>query len=375
MSARPAPVLATVTALAMTVGAAPAQTPAQDSGRFAALWAHLEARCTLAIEDPAGFLATLDPALNGGLPALTVTPDGAHAVAWQSHGEIREEIWLTDVGLERRVECMVHLDRFDGSGDPAVESPRWNAAFRAFLGTRPDLTVAGGAIRYLDPDLPAGSPGGAFEFYQYHLIGDRIPQAHTLGVSIDVTPSAYAAARLSRDAAPALAVLLAGAQTAPIPAPAPVPTPTPAQAPAPAPSSAAESNFGLAVDLCLQHLAGRDPADAFRAAGFTVTPMDEGTFDIDAPGVSGFLAPLLPTEWCWVESETLNFATVARIAYERALFRYPQTVTGPAARGTLANGCPSLGLSAGGRIHLLEIRNAGFFEGCDSPATGGVLFQ
>ena len=52
-------------------------------------------------------------------------------------------------------------------------------------------------------------------------------------------------------------------------------------APAQTEAEAIASNFGLAVDLCLQHTRDRNPVDAFRAAGFTVTPSDEGTFNID----------------------------------------------------------------------------------------------
>jgi hypothetical protein len=140
-------------------------------------------------------------------------------------------------------------------------------------------------------------------------------------------------------------------------------------------AEAIASNFGLAVDLCLQHTRDKNPVDAFRAAGFTVTPSDEGTFNIDTLGVSGFLAQLLPTEWCWVESGALSLTEVQRIGYERALFRHPQGVAGPAARGTLANGCPSISLAIDGRITLLEFRNAGFFQGCNAPETGGILFQ
>lgn len=140
-------------------------------------------------------------------------------------------------------------------------------------------------------------------------------------------------------------------------------------------TAAIASNFGLAVDLCLQHLRDRDPVADFEVAGFSVTPADEGTFAFSTLGVSGFLAPLLPTEWCWVESDRLTLAEVERIGYERALFRYPQGISGPAARGGLANGCPGLNVAHGNRITTLEFRNAGFFQGCDAPETGGILFQ
>ena len=146
-------------------------------------------------------------------------------------------------------------------------------------------------------------------------------------------------------------------------------------APAQTEAEAIASNFGLAVDLCLQHTRDRNPVDAFRAAGFTVTPADEGTYNVETLGVSGFLAPLLLNEWCWVESRQLPLADVQRIGYERALFRHPQAGAQPAARGTLANGCPSISLAIGGRITLLEFRNAGFFQGCNAPDTGGILFQ
>jgi len=138
----------------------------------------------------------------------------------------------------------------------------------------------------------------------------------------------------------------------------------------------AASNFALAVDLCLQNVRTADTApDSFRAAGFTLRDADEGTFIFNAPGVSGFLSPLLITEWCWVESLQLNFAQVQTIGHERALYRYPQGTSGPAQRGELANGCPSISLLVANRIAMLEFRNAGFWEGCDSPETGGVLFN
>jgi hypothetical protein len=140
-------------------------------------------------------------------------------------------------------------------------------------------------------------------------------------------------------------------------------------------AEAIASNFGLAVDLCLQHVHDRDPVAAFQAAGFAVTPADEGTFNISTLGVTGFLAPLLPTEWCWIESDRLSLADVQRIGYERALYRYPQGGAAPATRDTLANGCPSTTIAVSGRITLLEFRNAGFFAGCNAPETGGLLFQ
>lgn len=152
--------------------------------------------------------------------------------------------------------------------------------------------------------------------------------------------------------------------------------------PAPAQTDPAvvESNFGLAVDLCLQHVRDRDPVDTFREAGFEVTPMDEGTFDFAAPGVTGFLAPLLLTGWCWVGSEELSYAQAETIAYERALFRYPEGVSGPAERGfsiEIAPGADCSGLSVmhANRIHTLIMTNVPFWEGCDSPTTGAVYFN
>jgi hypothetical protein len=145
-------------------------------------------------------------------------------------------------------------------------------------------------------------------------------------------------------------------------------------------TEATASNFGLAVDLCLQHVRDRNPVDAFRAAGFDVVPMDEGTFDFSAPGVTGFLAPLLLTGWCWVSSEELTYAQAETIAYERALFRFPQGVSGPAERGwsiEIAPGADCSGLTVlhANRIHTLIMTNVPFWEGCDSPATGAVYFN
>lgn len=135
------------------------------------------------------------------------------------------------------------------------------------------------------------------------------------------------------------------------------------------------TTFALAVDLCLEHVRSRDPVAAFRENGFTVTPQDEGTFKITADGVSGSLAPLLITEWCWIESEQLGLQQVQDIVYDRARAFYGDGVSGPADRRLLANGCPSLTfLYANSRIATLEFRNAGFFQGCDGAETGGVLF-
>lgn len=140
------------------------------------------------------------------------------------------------------------------------------------------------------------------------------------------------------------------------------------------------SNFGLAVDLCLQHLRDRNPVESFRAAGFEVIPMDEGTFDFAAPGVTGFLAPLVLTGWCWVASEDLSYAQAETIAHERALFRYPQGVSGQATRGfsiEIAPGADCSGLSVmhANRITTLIMTNVPFWEGCESPSGGAVFFN
>jgi hypothetical protein len=145
-------------------------------------------------------------------------------------------------------------------------------------------------------------------------------------------------------------------------------------------AEAIASNFGLAVDICLQHLRDRNPVETFRAAGFTVTAQDEGTFNFDTLGVSGFLAPLLPTEWCWVGSDRLTYAQAETIAYERALFRYPQGVSGPTAPGfsiEIAPGdtCSGLTVLHANRIATLIVTNSPFWEGCGAPGTGGILFQ
>lgn len=140
-------------------------------------------------------------------------------------------------------------------------------------------------------------------------------------------------------------------------------------------AAVAESNFGLAVDLCLQHVRSRDPVEAFREAGFEVTPADEGTFEFVAPGVSGFLSPLTVLQWCLVETEVLDFATVQRIGHERALYRYPDGVSGAPGDTRTADGCPSLNVAHANRIWTLEFKNVPFWEGCARPDTGGILFN
>lgn len=144
----------------------------------------------------------------------------------------------------------------------------------------------------------------------------------------------------------------------------------------PAEQIVTRQTFGLATDLCLQHVLS--PATApgsFRAAGFELAEADEGTLTFNTNGVTGFLAPLLTREWCWISSDRLSFDIVQTISFQRAQLRYPSGVSGPAAKGTLANGCPSLTVSIGQRVSTLEFRNAQFSTGCDSPDTGGILFQ
>ena len=134
--------------------------------------------------------------------------------------------------------------------------------------------------------------------------------------------------------------------------------------------------FGLATDLCLQHVLS--PATApgsFRAAGFELTEADEGTLTFNTNGVTGFLAPRLTREWCWISSDRLSLDLVQTIGLQRAQLRYPSGVSGPAATGTLANSCASLTVLIGQRVSTLEFRNAQFSTGCDSPETGGILFQ
>lgn len=150
--------------------------------------------------------------------------------------------------------------------------------------------------------------------------------------------------------------------------------------PARAVDEAAASNLALAIDLCLQNVRGRDAVDDFRAAGFTVTPMDEGTFGVDAYGVEGWLAPLLVLGWCWMGSERLPYQDVARIAHERALFRFPQGVSGPPERAFSSElvpnaRCAGFNVAHANRVFTLVITNAPHWEGCDDPATGGVEFN
>jgi hypothetical protein len=145
-------------------------------------------------------------------------------------------------------------------------------------------------------------------------------------------------------------------------------------------AEAIASNFGLAVDLCLQHVRDRNPVESFRAAGFVVRAADEGTFDIDTLGVSGFLAPLVPSEWCWIGSDRLSRAQVEAIAHERALYRYPQGVSGPATPGFAlefppVTNCAGLTVAQAGRITTLIVTNSPIWEGCAAPDTGGILFQ
>lgn len=104
---------------------------------------------------------------------------------------------------------------------------------------------------------------------------------------------------------------------------------------------------------------------------------DEGTFEFAGAGVSGFLAPVDPTAWCWVQSEFLTLEVVQDITHGQAIARYPSGVPGRPERGELADGCPSMIVqyAGSGRLALLEFRNAGFFNGCSSAGTGGVLFR
>lgn len=135
-------------------------------------------------------------------------------------------------------------------------------------------------------------------------------------------------------------------------------------------------NMAVATDLCLQNVRTPEAApNAFLEAGFTLMDADEGTYNFEANGVSGFLAPLLLTEWCWIESHELTFSNVQEIGHERASLRYPGGVSGTAQRGELANGCPSLTIIVANRIAMLESRNAGFWDGCDDLQTGGILFR
>ncbi|MEM6382215.1 MAG: hypothetical protein AAF739_06030 [Pseudomonadota bacterium] len=142
------------------------------------------------------------------------------------------------------------------------------------------------------------------------------------------------------------------------------------------PVSASEAEFAKAVEICLDHLVDKDPTASFEERGYSVVPADEGTFNVRSPGWSGFLAPLLLTEWCWIESDSLSQSAVAALAYELVRERYPSGGAGPAERGTLANDCPSTSfVYAGQRIAMLEFRNAGFWNGCREKSLGGVLFH
>lgn len=136
------------------------------------------------------------------------------------------------------------------------------------------------------------------------------------------------------------------------------------------------TNFAVATDICLQNAQmPEDAPNAFLDAGFILRDADEGTYNFEAQGVSGFLAPLLVTEWCWIESRDLTFSDVQDIGYEWATIRYAGSVSGKANRDELANGCPSMTIAIVNRLIMLEFRNAGFWEGCDSPQTGGILFR
>lgn len=136
------------------------------------------------------------------------------------------------------------------------------------------------------------------------------------------------------------------------------------------------TNMAIATDICLQNARTPDAAPvAFSEAGFTLKDADEGTYNFEAAGVAGFVAPLVTTEWCWIESRSLTFLDVQEIGHERASIRYPEGVFGKAQRGELANGCPSMTIVIANRLAMLEFRNAGFWEGCDDPATGGILFR
>jgi hypothetical protein len=134
--------------------------------------------------------------------------------------------------------------------------------------------------------------------------------------------------------------------------------------------------MAIATDICLQNARTPDAAPgAFLEAGFTLKDADEGTYNFEASGVSGFLAPLLTTEWCWIESRDVSFSDVQKIGHERAILSHPGGVLGMAQRGELANGCPSMTIVIANRLAMLEFRNAGFWEGCDKPQTGGILFR
>lgn len=141
-------------------------------------------------------------------------------------------------------------------------------------------------------------------------------------------------------------------------------------------STNSAANLEAAIDICLHNARTPEAApNGFLEAGFILKNADEGTYTFEAYGVSGFLAPLLSTEWCWIESLNLTFSDVQEIGYERASVRYLGGVSGTAQRGELANGCPSITIAIANRIVMLEFRNAGFWDGCDGLQTGGILFR
>lgn len=333
-----------------------------DAQRFGAMWELTEERCALAVKDPVAYARSLqsrDPVQSN---EVSNTEDGTHVVVRHIVNGVAEEFWFSDVGPLRRVECNHFIHDVDFSAAPNPQNERWGAAIREYMATRPELSLSGWAIARENGIF--NSMQGDVVFFHYNVSPDVIAGTRSQALSVDMMPSSFIAVQIVRGVGPTVGDIFSAG-------PLPASSATVAVA-----SGGATDAFTRAVKICLDHMVDKSPVETFRDSGFVVTPLDEGTFGISGPGMSGSLAPLLPTEWCWLESEELNQQDVAELTFRLAKERFPDGIEGPAERGELANGCPSLSLAySSTRLSLLEFRNAGFFFGCEDGALGGVLFR
>jgi hypothetical protein len=132
---------------------------AADTALMAEAWALLETRCTLALNDPDAYVATVSAAMNHGVDPFTRSPDGQILETSQHHDRFREVFGYSGVDGYRITSCGIIFSDVEGMmQDPydPLYSQRWASALEAFLASRDDLASVGGHMPFVDVDASAG---------------------------------------------------------------------------------------------------------------------------------------------------------------------------------------------------------------------------
>jgi hypothetical protein len=237
---------------------------AQSVAEVAALWAQFEDRCGLAASDPAAYLGSISAENYHGADPIAQSPDGAITYIRQHFGDYSEIGYFARLGDELGWSCSYGLNAgFEGDYETLEEA--WHRAWLEFAASRPDIPFEGGQITWIEAGAIEGQVTtlelSSFEYIATANIGGaqraisvNFGGTPFIGVA-DVRPIAEAPVGLFDASGVPRGAGANAASSVPQPS-----TPAPAQAPDPA----VASNFGLAVDLCLQHLRDRNPVDGSR---------------------------------------------------------------------------------------------------------------